>query len=199
MRVITGSAKGRRLKELEGMDTRPTTDRVKEGMFSALQFDIEGRRVLDLFAGTGQLGIECLSRGAESAVFVERRKDAVALIRDNLKTTELSHKARVVSGDSMEYLNGVREKFDLIFLDPPYADDLLEKAIAHIARFDILAPHGIIAAEHPADKTLPALAPPYRVQRTYRYGKIALTLYRRDANETSEEKNYENCSLLRQL
>ena len=89
----------------------------------------------------------------------------------------------------MEYLNGVREKFDLIFLDPPYADDLLEKAIAHIARFDILAPHGIIAAEHPADKTLPALAPPYRVQRTYRYGKIALTLYRRDANEANEETN----------
>lgn len=189
MRVITGSAKGRRLKELEGMETRPTTDRVKEGMFSALQFDIEGRKVLDLFAGTGQLGIECLSRGAESAVFVERRKDAVALIRDNLKTTELSHKAKVVSGDSMEYLNGVREKFDLIFLDPPYADELLEKAIAHIARFDILAPHGIIAAEHPADKTLPALAPPYRVQRTYRYGKIALTLYRRDANEANEETN----------
>jgi 16S rRNA G966 N2-methylase RsmD len=87
----------------------------------------------------------------------------------------------------MEYLNGVREKFDLIFLDPPYADDLLEKAIAHIARFDILAPHGIIAAEHPAEKTLPALAPPYRVQRTYRYGKIGLTVYRRSGNEENEE------------
>ena len=199
MRVITGSARGRRLKELEGMETRPTTDRVKEGLFSALQFDIEGRKVLDLFAGTGQLGIECLSRGAASAVFVERRKDAAALVRDNLKTTELTQRARVVNGDSMEYLKTVREPFDIIFLDPPYADDLLEKAIAHIARFDILAPHGIMAAEHPADKTLPALAPPYRVQRTYRYGKIALTLYRRDANETNEEENHENCSLLRQL
>ena len=187
MRVITGSARGRRLKELEGMETRPTTDRVKEGLFSALQFEIEGRKVLDLFAGTGQLGIECLSRGAAQAVFVERRKDALALIRDNLKTTELTAKAKVVSGDSLEYLKGVREKFDIIFLDPPYADDLLEKAIAHIARFDILAPHGIMAAEHPVEKTLPALAPPYRVLRTYRYGKIALTLYRRDANETNEE------------
>ena len=187
MRVITGSARGRRLKELEGMETRPTTDRVKEGLFSALQFDIEGRRVLDLFAGTGQLGIECLSRGAASAVFVERRKDAVALIRDNLKTTELTARAKVVSGDSMEYLRSLREQFDIIFLDPPYAEGLLEQAIAHIARFDILAPHGIMAAEHPAEKVLPALAPPYRVQRTYRYGKIALTLYRRDANETNEE------------
>lgn len=79
MRVITGSARGRRLKELEGMETRPTTDRVKEGLFNVLQFDIEGRKVLDLFAGTGQLGIECLSRGAASAVFVDRRPDAAAL------------------------------------------------------------------------------------------------------------------------
>ena len=189
MRVITGSARGRRLKELEGMETRPTTDRVKEGLFSALQFEIEGRRVLDLFAGTGQLGIECLSRGAASAVFVDRRKDAVALIKDNLTATGLAQNARVVSGDSMEYLKSVREKFDLIFLDPPYAEDLLENAVAHIARFDILAPHGIIAAEHPVGKVLPALAPPYRVQRTYRYGKIALTLYRRDGNETNEEPN----------
>ena len=187
MRVITGTARGRKLQTLEGLDTRPTTDRVKEGLFSALQFDIEGRKVLDLFAGTGQLGIECLSRGAQSAVFVERRKDAVALIRDNLKTTELTAKAKVVSGDSMEYLKSLREKFDIIFLDPPYAENLLESAIAHIAKFDILAPHGIMAAEHPADKVLPALAPPYRVQRTYRYGKIALTIYRRDANETNEE------------
>ena len=169
MRVITGSARGRRLKELEGMETRPTTDRVKEGLFSALQFDIEGRKVL--------------------AVFVDRRKDAAALIKENLKTTDLTANARVVNGDSMEYLKGTREKFDLIFLDPPYAEELLEKAIAHIARFDILAPHGIMAAEHPAGRELPHLAPPYRLQRTYRYGKIALTLYRRDTNETNEETN----------
>ena len=187
MRVISGRVRGRRLKTPENYDIRPTTDNVKESLFNIIQFDIEGRRVLDLFAGTGQLGIECLSRGAESAVFVDRRKDAASLIRENLKTTELSHRAKVVNGDSMEYLKGVREKFDLIFLDPPYAEDLLEGAIAHIARFDILAPHGIMAAEHPVGKVMPALAPPSRVQRPYRYGKIALTLYRRDANETNEE------------
>ena len=187
MRVITGSARGRRLKELEGMETRPTTDRVKEGLFSALQFDIEGRKVLDLFAGTGQLGIECLRRGAASAVFVDRRADAVKLIRENLRLTELEDRARVVAGDSMEYLKSIREPFDIIFLDPPYAAGLLEPAIAHIAKFDILAPHGIIAAEHPADRVLPALAPPYRLHRTYRYGKIALTLYRRGGNEQNEE------------
>jgi len=187
MRVITGSARGRRLKELEGMETRPTTDRVKEGLFNILQFDIEGRRVLDLFAGTGQLGIECLSRGAVSAVFVDRRTDAVKLIKENLKITELTDRAWVVSGDSMEYLKGVREKFDLIFLDPPYAAGLLEGAIAHIAKFDILAPHGIIVAEHPADKALPGLSAPYRLHRTYRYGKIGLTVYRRDGNQNTEE------------
>ena len=87
----------------------------------------------------------------------------------------------------MEFLKSIREKFDIIFLDPPYEAGVLEPAIAHIAKFDILAPHGIMAAEHPVEKKLPALAPPYRVQRTYRYGKIALTLYRRDANETNEE------------
>ena len=107
MRVITGSAGGRRLLELEGLETRPTTDRVKEGVllsFSALQFDIEGRRVLDLFAGTGQMGIECLSRGAASAVFVDRRKDAFALVKKNLTLTNLQDRARVVHGDSLEFL-----------------------------------------------------------------------------------------------
>lgn len=187
MRVITGSARGCRLKELEGMETRPTTDRVKEGLFNIIQFDIEGRKVLDLFAGTGQLGIECLSRGAASAVFVDRRTDAVKLIRENLKATRLSDKARVVSGDSMEFLKSLRESFDLIFLDPPYEAGLLEPAIAHIAKFDILSPHGIIVAEHPVGMALPALAAPYRLHRTYRYGKIALSLYRRGGNEENEE------------
>ncbi len=138
MRVITGSARGRRLKELEGLETRPTTDRVKEGLFSALQFDIEGRRVLDLFAGTGQLGIEALSRGAARCVFVDQRTDAVNCIRENLRLTGLADRAQVVSGESMAYLSALREKFDIIFLDPPYAAGLLEPALAHIARHDLL-------------------------------------------------------------
>ena len=182
MRVITGSARGRRLKELEGQETRPTTDRVTEGLFSALQFDIEGRDVLDLFAGTGQLGIECLSRGAASAVFVDRRKDAAGLVRENLALTELQDRARVICGDARDFITRTGERFDLIFLDPPYESDWLEELLGRITApgFDILRPYGIIVAEHPAEKTLPVLPPPYRLLRTYRYGKIAVTLFRRD-------------------
>lgn len=180
MRVITGTARGRRLNELKGMETRPTTDKVKESIFNCIQFDVEDARVLDLFAGTGQLGIEALSRGAQSAVFVDKRTDAAKLVKDNLALCQLSDHAQVICGDSMGYLSSLRTKFDIIFLDPPYADDLLERAIAHIARFDILSPHGIIVAESPMDKALPALEPPYGIYREYRYGKIKVTIYHRE-------------------
>ena len=182
MRVITGTARGRRLKELEGMETRPTTGKVKESLFSIIQFDIEGRRVLDLFAGTGQLGIEALSRGAREAVFIDRRADAVKLIRENLAVCDLTDRAYVKNGDSMAYLKS-GEKFDLIFLDPPYASGLLEQALEQIAMFDICREHGIIVAESAADKELPTLAAPYSLYREYKYGKIKLTVYHRSGNE----------------
>lgn len=189
MRVITGSARGCRLKELEGMETRPTTDRVKEGLFNIIQFDIEGRRVLDLFAGTGQLGIECLSRGAEFAVFLDQRADAVKLIRENLHTTGLQDRAQVIQGDAMAFLNKSPGKFDLIFLDPPYQSGLLEEAVQSLTAFDILNPHGIIIAEHPVNRPMPLSVATGYTYRTYRYGKIGLTIYRRSANEKSEEGN----------
>ena len=182
MRVITGSARGRRLKELEGMETRPTTDRVKEGLFNVLQFDIEGRKVLDLFAGTGQLGIECLSRGAASAVFVDRRPDAAALTRENLKLCDLTDRSRVVAGDSMEFLKAAREKYDLIFLDPPYGSGMLEKALETITTIDIVSENGIIVCENGSTVGWPAVRAPYRLQKEYRYGKIRTALYRRQAD-----------------
>ena len=183
MRVITGTARGRRLKELEGMETRPTTDRVKEGLFSALQFEIEGRRVLDLFAGTGQLGIECLSRGAAAAVFVDRRPDAVKLIRENLKATGLEKAGRVVQGDAISFLSGCRERFGVIFLDPPYQTQLLEQTLELVSKIDILSEHGIMICESPAERELPPLAPPYEKGREYRYGRIKLTVYRRQGSD----------------
>ena len=182
MRVITGTARGRRLKEPQGMDIRPTTDKVKESMFSILQFDIEGRRVLDLFGGTGQLGIEALSRGASEVVFVDKSAAALKLIRGNLELCGLSDRARVRSGDSLAYLRS-GERFDLIFLDPPYDTGLLEQALQDIAGFDICREHGIIMAESPADAVLPPLAAPYRLYREYRYGRIKLTVYHRQGNE----------------
>ena len=182
MRVITGSARGRRLKELEGQETRPTTDRVKEGLFSILQ----GRRVLDLFAGTGQLGIECLSRGAAKAVFVDQRTDAVRLIRENLALTELADRAEVICGSALDVVARAHGTFDIIFLDPPYQTGLLEKALEQIAAFDILNPHGIIAAEHPADRPPVSPTETCRLHRTYRYGKIGLTIFRRAENHRNE-------------
>lgn len=179
MRIISGSARGRRLKELQGMDTRPTTDKVKESIFNIIQFELEGRKVLDLFGGTGQLGLEALSRGSVHCTFVDQRRDAAALIRDNIKTCGFQEQTRVVQGDSLSFLASCREKFDVIFLDPPYQTDLLEKSMEAIAKFDILREHGIMVCESAADKVLPALEAPYEQGREYRYGKIKLTICHR--------------------
>ena len=183
MRVISGSARGRRLKELQGMETRPTTDRVKEALFSIIQFELPGREVLDLFAGTGQLGIEALSRGAARCTFVDQRKDAAALVRENLKLTGLSDQARVVQGDSISYLMSCREKFHVIFFFFFYESGLLEKAMETIAAFDILREHGIMICESPLGQVLPELPQPYERGKDYRYGKIKLTVYRRNRGE----------------
>ena len=179
MRVISGTARGRRLKELQGMETRPTTDRVKEALFNIVQFELPGRQVLDLFAGTGQLGIEALSRGAARCTFVDQRRDAAALVRENLAHCGLADRARLVQGDARAFLTGCREKFDLVFLDPPYGAGMLEKALEAIAKIDIMTENGIIVCESAAESALPELAAPYAKGRDYRYGKIKITLYHR--------------------
>ncbi len=177
MRVISGSARGRRLKELPGMDTRPTTDKVKESVFNIIQFDIEGRKVLDLFGGTGQMGIEALSRGAQRATIVDNAPAAVKVIHQNLEATGFADAAKVVQSDWKAFLTTCREKFHVIFLDPPYRGSMLENALETIAAIDILSEHGIIICESPLDKELPDLAEPYEKGREYRYGKIKVTLY----------------------
>ena len=179
MRVITGSARGIQLKTPEGMTTRPTTDRVKEAMFSIIHFEIPGASVLDLFGGTGQLGIEALSRGAKSAVFVDAGEPACRLIRENLKRTKLEGQGRVVRSDYLDYLRRSREQFDIILLDPPYAEVFLENALKCITEIDILRQGGIIVAERPLGKELPWDFPGYERSKDYKYGKTLLTVYRK--------------------
>lgn len=180
MRVITGSARGVNLKAPQGLATRPTADRVKQAMFNIIQYEICGD-VLDLFAGSGQLGIEALSRGAKSAVFVDERADAVETIGENLRRTKLSGCAEIVRGDFESYLRRCRRRFQLIFLDPPYAEKSLENAINRIAEIDILAEGGIIIAERPADKPLEGNFVGLQRSQDYRYGKTAVTLFRKES------------------
>ncbi len=179
MRVITGSARGRRLKTPEGQDIRPTTDNVKESVFNILQFDIEGRRVLDLFAGTGQLGIECLSRGAREAVFIDADRDAVKIIKENLKTCGFS--APVLQQDALSYLNN-GGKFDLIFVDPPYDAGLYEPVLEKINSVDILLDGGIILCESRRETMLPNMRKPYYKKKEYRYGRVKLSLYAKESS-----------------
>ena len=179
MRVITGSARGVQLKTPEGLQTRPTADRVKEALFSIIQFEIPCARVLDLFGGTGQLGIEALSRGAKSAVFVDESEKACTLIRENLKRTKLSENGKVIRSDYMQYLQNCRETFDIVFLDPPYAEVFLENALNKLTEIDILQSGGIIVAERPVGKELPWEFEGFQRSKDYKYGQTLLTIYRK--------------------
>lgn len=180
MRVITGKARGIQLKTPQGMLTRPTSDRVKEALFSIINFDIPGAMVLDLFGGTGQLGIEALSRGAAGAVFVDAREDACKLIRENLRRTKLDGQGSVVRSDYLDYLHRCGKKFDIILLDPPYAEVFLENALRCIAEIDILQTGGIIITERPLGKELPYTFEGLTRSKDYKYGNTLLTLYRKD-------------------
>lgn len=180
MRVITGKARGVALKTPEGMTTRPTADRVKEALFSIINFDIPNAAVLDLFGGTGQLGIEALSRGAKSAVFVDAGDAACKLIKENLRRTKLENQGRVVRSDYLQYLASCREKFDIVFLDPPYAEVFLENSLKKLSEIDILQSNGIIVCERPLGKELPREIPGFIRSKDYKYGKTLLTLYRKD-------------------
>ena len=180
MRVIAGKARGINLKTPDGQATRPTTDRVKEAMFSIIHFDLPGAKVLDLFGGTGQLGIEAISRGAEAAVFVDSTDKACALIRENLKHCKMENEGKVIRADYIAYLDRCTESFDIILLDPPYAEVFLENAIKKISEIDILKSGGIIVAERPVGKDLPADFPGFTRSKDYKYGTVLLTLYRKD-------------------
>ena len=180
MRVISGKARGVTLKTPAGLATRPTADRVKEAIFSIIQFDLPGASVLDLFGGTGQLGIEALSRGAKSAVFIDERDDACKLIKENLKRTKLESQGQVIRSDYSAYLKSASQKFDIIFLDPPYAEVFLENSLNLITQIDILQSGGIIVTERPIEKALLWDFAGYTRSKDYKYGKTLITLFRKD-------------------
>lgn len=181
MRVITGSARGKKLITLEGNDVRPTSDMVKEAIFSIVQFELAGAKVLDLFAGSGQLGIEALSRGASLAVFVDSSTDSVKVVRENLKNTGLAQNSRVVAMDSFAYLGGCKDKFDIVFVDPPYSKDIIPQILPKVV--EKLNNNGIIVCEHDKKDLLPEEAGDFCRFKTYSYGRIALTTYRRRNEE----------------
>jgi 16S rRNA (guanine(966)-N(2))-methyltransferase RsmD len=162
------------------MATRPTADRVKEALFSVINFDIPGANVLDLFGGTGQLGIEALSRGANYATFVDESDKACLLIKENLCRTKLEQQGRVVRSDYLSFLRNNKGQYDIIFLDPPYAEVFLENALKCITEIDILRSGGIIVCERPLDKELPWQYSGYSRSKDYKYGKTLITLYRKE-------------------
>lgn len=175
MRVITGSARGRKLQTLEGSDVRPTTDKVKEAIFSIVQFDINGSEILDLFAGSGQLGIEALSRGAKRCTFVDESRNSIKVVTENVRTCGFADSADILNTESIGYLRTCRRIFDLAFLDPPYNKGILEKALPLLA--EKMSDRGIIVCEHETGLVLPESCGALIKKRTYKYGKIEVTVF----------------------
>jgi len=175
MRVITGSARGRKLMTMSGNDVRPTTDKVKESIFSIIQFQIPGSVVLDLFAGSGQLGIEALSRGASKAYFVDKSKASINVITENITLTEFEEKSKIVYMDSIDFLKSTSEKFDIAFLDPPYHSGILEQVLP------VLASHmnegGRIICEHESRLVIPEKIDSIHLKKIYKYGKIEISQF----------------------
>lgn len=184
MRVITGSARNKRLCTLPGNDVRPTTEKVKEAVFSAIQFELENSKVLDLFAGCGQMGIEALSRGAASAVFCDNSKASVDIINQNLATCLLSDKARVIRGDYSTVLASLKEQFDICFLDPPYYAGYYESVMNMLG--GVIKQGGKVLCEHPDSVKLNDSYGNLKKVKDYRFSKIIVSKYVAGGNENEE-------------
>lgn len=177
MRVITGSARGVKLETLEGEAVRPTSEKTKEAVFSAIQFEIEGRRVLDLFAGSGQLGIEALSRGAERAVFIDQSAEALEVVKRNVKKAGFEKQSVISRMDYQSFLKGTKEVFDIAFIDPPYNAGYVTTALDGVSK--IMSDYGIIICEHPADVVMPDEVNGFKISKQYKYGKlVTVTVYK---------------------
>ncbi len=176
MRVITGTARGRKLKTLDGEEVRPTADMVKEAVFSVIQFDIEGSCVLDLFSGSGQLGIEALSRGAKYCRFVDKSQASAAVTRENIAACGFVKDSAVTVMDGIDFIRDVRMTFDIAFLDPPYRNGIIERILPLLE--GKMSDRGIVVCEHEKGLVLPESAGRLRKAKTYRYGKTEVTVFR---------------------
>lgn len=181
MRVITGQARGRKLITVEGMDVRPTTDKVKESVFNIIQFDVPCAKVLDLFCGSGQMGIEALSRDADFCVFVDSSKKSQEVTKQNLANTNLYKKARVVAMDYQSFLTTTKDTFDIAFLDPPYHKNILPNALSLLV--DKMNENGIILCEHEDDEEIPQEVGKFRRVKQYHYGRICISAYINNSDE----------------
>ena len=178
MRIISGSARGRKLVSPEGMDVRPTTDKVKESLFNIIQFELADASVLDLFAGTGQLGLEALSRGAAKAVFVDSSKKSLATVKRNVDLCGFADRARLVPSDAFSYLARAEETFDFVFLDPPYHNGLCVRAFELLP--PVLSENACVICETQTDEALPDRFRDFTLSKEYRYSAIRLSVYRRN-------------------
>ena len=181
MRIVTGSARGITLQTLEGETTRPTPAVVKEAVFSSIQFDLEGRTMLDLFAGSGQMGLEALSRGAEKATLVDGNKDAVNIIMANAKKTKLYQKTNVLCMDWEQYIKSAanRSVFDIVFLDPPYAEEILPKVLCALFDANMIKENSIVICEsgNKLDTEDTMISARYNVKKEARYGRVFVTYF----------------------
>ena len=189
MRIITGKARGTKLQTLAGEATRPTAERTKEAIFSMINFDIAGARVLDLFAGSGQLGLEALSRGAKYAVFNDSSREAAAIIRANAEKTRLIDSCEILSTDWQPVLRRFagRERFELSFLDPPYAGGFLPKVLAKMVEWDLLTDGAVIVCESTDEGDVfggnEELKNQFNVRRVARYGAACVTILEKGEKE----------------
>lgn len=175
MRVIAGSAKGRKLKTLEGMEVRPTTDKVKEAVFSSIQFDLPGAEVLDLFSGSGQMGIEALSRGANHAVFVDRAANSLRVTRENLESLQFLSDASLHQMDALSFLQSTATQFDIAILDPPYRKGILMQILPLLE--GKMRPDGIVICEHETGLELPESVGTLCLTKQRKYSTITITTY----------------------
>ncbi|MBQ7128606.1 MAG: 16S rRNA (guanine(966)-N(2))-methyltransferase RsmD [Clostridia bacterium] len=177
MRVITGSAHGKNLITPEGLDVRPTVARVKEAVFSSLQFDIEGRNILDLFAGSGQIGIEALSRGAKHCWFVDNSRTSLGAIRNNITNCNLESKATIVEKDSFSFIETTNQVFDIVYLDPPYNKCIINRIMPNLV--EKMSDYGIIVCEYADKNELAENYGEFHLKKTSKYGKIFVSYFKK--------------------